>query len=89
MRQRAWLALVALCMASVTAFADDQGPLQIARRGGDSGVSLNQAVQQAQQRSGGRVLSADTVRQGGRAVHRVKVLTPSGQVRVYTFDAGR
>jgi uncharacterized membrane protein YkoI len=51
-------------------------------------MSLNDAVQQAQQQSGGRVLSADTVRQGGRAVHRVKVLTPSGQVRVYTIDAG-
>lgn len=82
------MALAALCLAGVAALADAQGPLQIARRGGESGVSLNQAVQQAQQQSGGRVLSADTVRQGGRAVHRIKVLTPSGQVRVYTFDAG-
>ncbi len=82
------MVLVALCLAGVAAFADARGPLQIARRGGESGVSLNQAVQQAQQQSGGRVLSADTVNQGGRTVHRVKVLTPSGQVRVYTFDAG-
>jgi len=53
------------------------------------GMSLNQAVQQVQQQTGGRVLSAETVRQGGRLVHRIKVLTPSGQVRVVTVDAGR
>jgi len=58
-----------------------------ARRGGEGGVSLNQAVQQVQRETGGRVLSADTVNQGGRAVHRIKVLTPSGQVRVMTIDA--
>lgn len=58
-----------------------------ARRGGEDGMSLNQAVQQVQRETGGRVLSADTVNQGGRAVHRIKVLTPSGQVRVMTIDA--
>ena len=62
----------------------------IARRGGDSGggVSLNEAVQQVQRETGGRVLSADTVNHGGRSVHRIKVLTSSGQVRVMTIDAG-
>lgn len=87
-RQRRWVAVVALCLAGISAHADPIEPIQVARRGGDSGVSLNEAVQQAQQQSGGRVLSADTVNQGGRAVHRIKVLTPSGQVRVYTFDGG-
>lgn len=54
-------------------------------RGG--GVTLNQAVQQVQSETGGRVLSAETINQGGRSVHRIKVLTPSGQVRVMTIDA--
>lgn len=54
-------------------------------RGG--GTSLNQAVQQVQRETGGRVLSAETINQGGRSVHRIKVLTPSGQVRVMTIDA--
>ena len=62
---------------------------QVARRDHDTsgGMSLNQAVQQVQGETGGRVLSAETVNQGGRSVHRIKVLTPSGQVRVMTIDA--
>lgn len=66
-------------------------PQLLARRGGDSGggTSLNEAVQQVQRETGGRVLSADTVSQGGRSVHRIKVLLPSGHVRVVTVDAGR
>jgi uncharacterized membrane protein YkoI len=69
-------------------FAASGGHSLIARRGGgEAGVSLNDAVQQVQRETGGRVLSADTVNQGGRAVHRIKVLTPSGQVRIVTIDA--
>lgn len=61
--------------------------LRVAQRGGEAGMSLNQAVQQVQHDTGGRVLSADTVNQNGRTVHRIKVLMPSGQVRVVTIDA--
>lgn len=57
------------------------------QRGGATGTGLNEAVQQVQRETGGRVLSADTVNQGGRNVHRVKVLLPSGQVRVVTVGA--
>lgn len=62
---------------------------RVARRDQDrgGGMSLNQAVQQVQSETGGRVLSAETINQGGRSVHRIKVLTPSGQVRVMTIDA--
>jgi len=83
---RWWLLFLALWLAA-TAPVDARD--RSGRRGAEpAAVGLNEAVQQAQQQSGGRVLSADTVNQGGRAVHRVKVLTPSGQVRVYTIDAG-
>ena len=79
--------LVAVGAPSAT-FAADGGHYFIARRGGgEAGVSLNEAVQQVQRETGGRVLSADTVNQGGRTVHRIKVLTPSGQVRIVTIDA--
>ncbi len=86
------LLLVATALVAVgapsAAFAADGGHYFIARRGGgEAGASLNEAVQQVQRETGGRVLSADTVNQGGRAVHRIKVLTPSGQVRVLTIDA--
>jgi uncharacterized membrane protein YkoI len=59
----------------------------VAQRGGQAGVSLNDAVQQVQRETGGRVLSAETVNQNGRMVHRIKVLTASGQVRVVVIDA--
>ena len=88
------LALLLVTTALVTAgapcvtFAANGGHSLIARRGGgETGVSLNDAVQQVQRETGGRVLSADTVNQGGRTVHRIKVLTPSGQVRIVTIDA--
>jgi uncharacterized membrane protein YkoI len=74
--------------APSAAFATGGGHYLIARRGGgDTGVSLNDAVQQVRRETGGRVLSAETVNQGGRTVHRIKVLTPSGQVRVVVVDA--
>ena len=53
----------------------------------DGGMSLNQAVQQVQRETGGRVLSANTIQEGRRSVHRIKVLTPSGKVRVMTVNA--
>ena len=56
---------------------------EIRRRVLVEGVSRRQV----QRETGGRVLSADTVNQGGRTVHRIKVLTPSGQVRIVTIDA--
>lgn len=36
--------------------------------------------------NGGRVLSADTVREGGRAVHRIRILNNRGRVRGLRFD---
>jgi hypothetical protein len=50
------------------------------------GVSLDQAVRRA--RRSGKVLSADTVDEGGRRVHRVRVLTDEGRVRRFRYDAG-
>jgi len=82
-----WPLLLVLWCAPATVMASPFEPLQVARGPSSQGVSLNQAVQQVQQQTGGRILSADTVNRGGRRVHRIKVLTPSGQVRVYTVDA--
>ena len=48
-------------------------------------MSLEQAVTQVQHETGGKVLSASTVRRGRSSFeHRVKVLTPDGHVRVVT-----
>ena len=62
----------------------DEGRGYLAR----AGVSLDAAVARVQRETGGRVLSATTVQQNGHRVHRIKVLLPSGKVRVYQVDAG-
>ena len=49
-------------------------------------VSRDAAAATARQASGGRVLSVDLSEQDGRAVWRVKVLTPQGEVRVLLLD---
>ena len=43
---------------------------------------MHAAIEQAQRAHGGKVLSADRMRSDGRDVYRVKLLTPSGRVRV-------
>lgn len=51
-------------------------------------VSRDQAAAQAQQQTGGRVLSVEQSDAGGRTVWRVKVVTPRGDVRVVMVDGG-
>jgi hypothetical protein len=51
-------------------------------------VSRDQAAAAAQRQTGGRVLSVDMAESGRRAVWRVKVVTPKGEVRVVFIDAG-
>lgn len=50
-------------------------------------VSRDDAAAIAQQQTGGRVLSVELADAGGRAVWRVKVVTPRGEVRVVLIDA--
>jgi hypothetical protein len=52
-----------------------------------SGLSLDQAVQQVQQREGGKVLSAEPHHVERRVEYRIKVLTPEGHVRVLTVPS--
>ncbi len=56
-----------------------------AAQSSEPAMSLEQAVAQVQHETGGKVLSASTVRRGRSSFeHRVKVLTPTGHVRVVT-----
>jgi uncharacterized membrane protein YkoI len=50
-------------------------------------VSLAQATRMVQERTGGQVLRAETKRDKGRAVHRIRVLTEDGRVRTVHVDA--
>ena len=49
-------------------------------------VSRDDAAARAQRASGGRVLAVDKADREGRAVWRVKVLTPQGEVKVILVD---
>ena len=51
------------------------------------GLSLNDATELVQKRTGGRVLAAQEVREQGRAMYRIKVITPQGEVRIVFVDA--
>ncbi len=51
-------------------------------------LTLDEAVAQVRRETGGRVLSAKTVRQGDMLLHRIKVLTPQKQVQIHEIEAG-
>lgn len=78
----ALIVLLALSAGNATA-ADAPGvrPLLLARS-----YSLDDAVSGVRRRNEGKVLSADTVDENGRAVHRIRVLSDEGRVRGLRFD---
>ncbi|MEJ2593412.1 MAG: ribosome biogenesis GTPase RsgA [Candidatus Thiodiazotropha sp.] len=52
------------------------------------GISLDQAVEQARERTGGRVISAETREKNGHRIHSIRILTNDGKVRRLRIDAG-
>lgn len=72
--------VTSLCLAASLAVAAFPAVAQRA-------VSLQDAVQRVQRETGGRILSAETVRVGRQKLYRVKVLTPEGRVQVITVPA--
>jgi hypothetical protein len=50
------------------------------------GESLDEVVSGLRRRNAGRVLSADTVQEEGRSVHRIRILNDQGRVRGLRFD---
>jgi len=79
----AWLVIPTPTLAR-QGFAPDPGRVTEGRR---TQISLDEAVERVRRQSGGRVLSAETVRRNHRVVHRIKVLLPSGHVRIFHVDA--
>ena len=53
----------------------------------EAGTSLKQAIRSLKQKTGGRILSARTVSEKGKRIHKIKVLLPSGKVRVFKVSA--
>jgi uncharacterized membrane protein YkoI len=60
-------------------------PVRVAQA--SASVSLAQATQMVREQTGGQVLRAETKRDKGRAVHRIRVLTDDGRVRTWHVDA--
>jgi uncharacterized membrane protein YkoI len=52
-----------------------------------NGISLAQATRMVREHSGGQVLRAETKRDKGRTVHRIRVITEDGRVRTWHVDA--
>ncbi len=48
-----------------------------------NGKSLSEAIAQVRRQTGGRVISAETKRNGNRETHHIKVLTKDGKVRTH------
>ena len=70
---------------SGSSFAPDEPPAAfIAQRGS---LSLAQATAIVQGRFQGRVVRADTVEQGGRVVHVIRIVGDDGRVRTVRVDA--
>ena len=51
-------------------------------------MSLNQAVDDIKSKTGGKILSADEKNKDGRRVYVIKVLLPSGQVKIFNIPSG-
>ena len=54
-----------------------------------SAMTLQQAVKKVQRETDGKVLSAQTVQEGKREIHKIKVLMPNGRVRVVSVPGNR
>ncbi len=84
--------LLSLALAPRTAASIDLRGIsnQLAHPPGQSqkqGISLDEAIARARRQSDGKVISAETVRQNGRQVHRIKILTRDGRVKRMAYDA--
>jgi hypothetical protein len=82
---RILIATLLLCLAPlpVTANPAEITPGLFA----SNGMSLDAAVRQVKQQTGGRILSAETITRNGKKMHRIKVLLPDGTVRVMMINA--
>ncbi|MFC4307508.1 PepSY domain-containing protein [Steroidobacter flavus] len=52
-----------------------------------SGISLDQAVEMAQRRFRAKAVRAETVRNGDKVEHRIRLLSADGKVRNVSVDA--
>jgi peptidase YpeB-like protein len=73
-----------LSLASFSPRADD---LVDRRQFSPASISLDQAVEMAQARYRAKAVKAETVNNGGRRVHQIRLLSPDGKVWTVRVDA--
>jgi len=54
---------------------------------GEPAVSLDEAIALVRDKSGGKVVRAETKRKDHQVVHEIRILTEDGHVRTYVVDA--
>lgn len=89
-----WRTILYLVLAAMAASASagDWGRARYGEHGASRsstrryGESLDDVVSGLRRRNAGRVLSADTVEEEGRSVHRIRILNHEGRVRGLRFD---
>jgi hypothetical protein len=53
-------------------------------------ISLEQASEKIRKQSKGKVLSARTTRTiNGEKIHKIKIITPDGRIKMHTINAGK
>ncbi len=80
----AFLLLLPALSSASTLLTTKVDTILLAKSGG---ITLEQAAARVRSQTGGRILSATEIRRDGRKVYRIKVLLPSGHVRVVTVNA--
>jgi len=80
--------LIPFCLATLLLLGVVVGPVLADNHSGPKQRgSLERAVEQVKRNSNGKILSANTVRDGKRAVHNIRVLTKQGRVKRVRIDA--
>ncbi|MEM8982901.1 MAG: hypothetical protein AAGC71_07745 [Pseudomonadota bacterium] len=73
--------LLAVASAPTPAIAAGIGESPAIHLAQSGGRTLEQAIDSVRRQYGGRIISANTVVQGGREVHVIRVLTAEGNVK--------
>lgn len=90
LRRHCLTVLISLCLlqpalsSANSLFNLDRDPVLLAK---SDSLTLEQAAAEVRRQTGGRILSAKESHREGRKVYRIKVLLPSGNVRVVTVNA--
>ncbi|MCP3666664.1 MAG: hypothetical protein GY696_29880 [Gammaproteobacteria bacterium] len=59
--------------------------LQVAKK--EQEITLDEAVANARRQTNGKILSAETIRENGQTLYKIRVLTPDGRIKRLKYYA--